>query len=55
MINNIEKIDQPIAVICSVGNRASLGASMLRRGRRREVYIVLGGMLEWEKADYNVI
>jgi hydroxyacylglutathione hydrolase len=48
-------VDQPIAVICSVGNRASLGASILRRGRRREVYIVLGGMLAWEKADYNVI
>lgn len=48
-------VDQPIAVICSVGNRASLGASILRRRRRREVYIVLGGMLAWEKADYNVV
>jgi len=42
-------VDQPIAVICSVGNRASLGASILRRGGFREVYIVLGGMLAWEK------
>ena len=31
-------IDQPIAVICNVGNRASLGASILRRANRREVY-----------------
>jgi hydroxyacylglutathione hydrolase len=48
-------VDQPIAVICSVGNRGGLGASILRRGGRREVYNVLGGMLAWEKADYPVV
>jgi hydroxyacylglutathione hydrolase len=47
-------VDQPIAVICSVGNRASLGASILRR-RHLKVYTVLGGMMAWQKADYNVI
>ncbi len=41
-------VDQPIAVICRVGNRASLGASILRR-RYPEVYNVLGGMLAWER------
>jgi hydroxyacylglutathione hydrolase len=48
-------VGQPIAVICSVGNRGGLGASILRRAGRREVYNVLGGMLAWEKADYPVI
>lgn len=44
-------VDRPIAVICSVGNRASLGASILRRVSRREVYTVLGSMMAWQKAD----
>ncbi len=48
-------VDQPVAIICSVGNRASLGASILRRANRREVYTVLGSMMAWRKADYNVI
>jgi hydroxyacylglutathione hydrolase len=48
-------VDQPVAVICSVGNRGSLGASILRRAGRREVYNVLGGMTAWQKADYPVI
>jgi hydroxyacylglutathione hydrolase len=48
-------VDRPIAVICKVGNRASLGASILRRTSRfREVYNVLGGMMTWQKADYSV-
>jgi hydroxyacylglutathione hydrolase len=48
-------VDQPTAVICSVGNRASLGASILLRAGRREVYNLLGGMMAWQKADYVVI
>ncbi len=48
-------IDRSIAVICSVGNRASLGASILRKGGRQELYTVLGGMTAWRKADYRVI
>ena len=47
-------VDRPIAVICKAGNRASLGASILRRASRREVYNVLGGMMAWQKADYSV-
>ncbi len=47
-------VDQPIAVICSVGNRASLGASILRRASRRQVYTVLGSMMAWQKAGYKV-
>lgn len=48
-------IDEPIAVICSVGNRGSLGASILRRAGRVEVFNVLGGMMAWQKADYPII
>jgi hydroxyacylglutathione hydrolase len=44
-----------IAVICSVGNRASLGASILRRAGFREVYNVLGGVLSWQKANYPLV
>ena len=47
--------DHPIAVICSVGNRSSLGASILRRGRRREVSTVLGGITAWQNAGNQVI
>jgi hydroxyacylglutathione hydrolase len=47
-------VDQSVAVICSVGNRASLGASILRRASHREVFTVLGSMMAWQKADYNV-
>lgn len=46
--------DLPIAVICDVGNRGSLGASILRREGYGEVYNVLGGMSAWKKAGYNV-
>ena len=45
-------VDRAIAVVCSVGNRASLGASILRWAGRREVFNVLGGMRAWQKADY---
>ena len=46
---------QAIAVICSVGNRGSLASSILRRIGRREVFNVLGGMVAWQKADYQII
>ena len=48
-------VDKPTAVICSVGNRGSLAASILRRAGRREVFNVLGGMMAWQKADYPII
>ena len=44
--------DRPVAVICSVGNRASLGASILRREGYLEVYNVLGGITAWQNANY---
>lgn len=46
--------NKPIAVICSVGNRGSIGASILRSADRKNVYNVIGGMVAWKKAGYPV-
>jgi hydroxyacylglutathione hydrolase len=44
--------DKPIAVICSVGKRSSIAASILKRAKFTEVYNVLGGMTAWTKMGY---
>lgn len=44
--------DRAIASVCSVGNRAGIGASILKKAGFKEVYNVLGGMLAWEKLGY---
>ena len=44
--------DKPVAVICSVGNRSSIGASILKQKGFKEVYNVLGGMTAWETLGY---
>jgi hydroxyacylglutathione hydrolase len=44
--------DKPVAVMCSVGNRASVGASILKRKGFNDVYNVLGGMTAWTKMGY---
>jgi len=46
--------DRPIVAICKVGNRASLGASILRQARFKEVYNVLGGIIAWKNAGYDI-
>jgi hydroxyacylglutathione hydrolase len=38
---------QPVAVTCSVGHRASLAVSLLRRHGFRYVDNLLGGMTAW--------
>jgi hydroxyacylglutathione hydrolase len=43
-----------VAVICSVGNRGSLAASILRRAGRQDVFNVLGGMMAWNKTGYKI-
>lgn len=43
--------DRPVAVVCSVGHRASVGASILQRHGFEHVETVLGGMTAWEKLD----
>jgi hydroxyacylglutathione hydrolase len=48
-------VDKPTAVICSVGNRGSLAASILRQEGRQDVFNVLGGMTAWQKADYPIV
>jgi hydroxyacylglutathione hydrolase len=44
--------NKPATVICSVGNRASIGASILKREGFQEVYNVLGGMTAWTNLGY---
>ncbi len=43
---------KPIAVTCSVGNRSSIGASILERKGFKEIYNVLGGMRAWQAMGY---
>lgn len=43
---------KPVAVTCSVGNRSSIGASILKRKGFKEVYNVLGGMTAWKSLGY---
>jgi hydroxyacylglutathione hydrolase len=44
--------DEPITVVCSVGNRAGIGASILKRKGFKQVSNVLGGMSAWNKLGY---
>jgi len=44
--------DKPIAVICNVGHRAGLGASMLLRASYPSVYNVLGSVKAWVAAGF---
>lgn len=46
--------DKPIAVICNVGHRAGLGASVLLRAGCKEVYNVLGSVKAWVAAGFPV-
>jgi len=46
--------DKPIAVICNVGHRAGLGASMLLRASYQSVYNVLGSVKAWVAAGFPV-
>jgi hydroxyacylglutathione hydrolase len=44
--------DKPVAVICNVGHRAGLGASILLRAGYQEVYNVLGSVKAWVAAGF---
>jgi hydroxyacylglutathione hydrolase len=46
--------DKPVAVICNVGHRAGLGASILLRNGYQEVFNVLGSVKAWVAAGYPV-
>lgn len=46
--------DKPVAMICNVGHRAGLGASILLQEGCCGVYNVLGSMTAWKAAGYPV-
>lgn len=46
--------DKPVAVICRVGHRSGLGASILLRAGYPKIYNVLGGMQAWVAAGFSV-
>ena len=45
----------PVAVFCSVGHRAGIGASILQRKGHPSVYNVLGGFQAWKAAGYPAV
>jgi hydroxyacylglutathione hydrolase len=47
--------EKPVAVVCSVGQRASTAASILKRKGFHEVYNVLGGMTAWTRLGYPIV
>ena len=47
--------NKPTAVICSVGQRSSTAASILKREGFTEVYNALGGMTAWTKLGYPTV
>ncbi|WP_231845185.1 rhodanese-like domain-containing protein [Methanocella paludicola] len=46
--------NKPIATMCSVGHRGSIGASILERAGYTNVYNVLGGFKAWKNKGYAV-
>jgi hydroxyacylglutathione hydrolase len=47
--------ERPVAVICASGQRAAVGASLLRRHGAREVWhVVEGGVGAWRRAGFPV-
>jgi hydroxyacylglutathione hydrolase len=52
-VNELPK-DKPIAVLCNVGRRSSLAASILLKSGYRDLYNVLGSMTAWRNAGYPV-
>jgi hydroxyacylglutathione hydrolase len=47
--------DKPVAVICTVGHRAGLGASILLRAGYKDVYNVLGSVRAWVAAGFPTV
>lgn len=48
------KKDQPLAVYCGSGYRASIAASLLKRSGFQDVYNVPGSMQAWKNAGFSV-
>ncbi len=47
--------DKPVAVLCSVGHRAGIAASVLLRNNFPEVYNVLGSVTAWRHAGFPLV
>ena len=47
--------DKPVAVLCSVGHRAGIAASVLLRAGFTQVYNVLGSVTAWRRAGFPLI
>ncbi len=50
MINQIPK-SKEVCITCSVGHRASLGASILARAGYSNIFNLLGGMIAWNACN----
>jgi hydroxyacylglutathione hydrolase len=47
--------EQPVAVICASGQRAAIGASLLKRlGARDVIHVVDGGVPRWEREGWPI-
>lgn len=46
---------QPLAVTCSVGHRAGLAVSLLKRRGFEDVYNLLGGMTAWSRLELSTV
>ena len=47
--------EKPVAVVCSVGQRASTGASILKNAGFEDVYNLIGGMDAWNSLGYPTV
>jgi len=54
--NKVDELpkNRPISVICNIGNRSSLATSILHRSGFTNIHNVLGGMIAWENAGYDI-
>ena len=46
--------ENPVTVICSIGNRSGIGASVLERAGYKDISAVPGGMMAWAGAGFPI-
>jgi len=46
--------DRPIVLISRIGRRSNLGALIMQDLGHKEVYVMKGGMLDWEAAGFPI-
>lgn len=57
-VKNLEKLldpEEPLAVTCAVGHRASLGISLLLRAGYKNLFNLLGGTTAWKQLDKPLV